>query len=224
MTLVWTNRPIPRDAAKRIDRRKETDDGWWMTDGSGLADYVWDGGTAWQTLDSLIDAADAVPALIAHIRELEAGATDAESRWAVAVNDATKARAEVARLRGLLDAYMATVCACGHGRTSHSPADFGDCTECPHGTCGKYPGILWDLWHRDTLAEVQRLREEAATTATSTQELIAGRIDQAWAEVNDHDADWPFADGDTRYREGFLDGLECAERVARRPITEEGPR
>jgi hypothetical protein len=65
MTIVWTNRPTPRDAAKRISVRKETDDGWWMTDGSGLADYVWDGGTAWQTLDALVDAA----AEVARLRE-----------------------------------------------------------------------------------------------------------------------------------------------------------
>ncbi len=188
---------------------------------------------------------EAVPALTARVRELEAlvnakqswidgakvdleGLEADRDDWREAAENyraardtyesqASVGRAEVARLRGLLDAYMATVCACGHGRTSHNPADFGDCTECPHGTCGKYPGTLWDLWHRDTLAEVQRLREEAATTAATTQELIVRALDQEWAKSADT---FPRVTRGS-YAEGYLDGLNEAAGVARRPITEE---
>ena len=66
--LVWTgNARRSCDTVKIIDRRKDTDDGWWMTDGSGLADSVWDNGTAWVTLADLIAAREA----LAGIKERE---------------------------------------------------------------------------------------------------------------------------------------------------------
>ena len=57
--LVWTGSGrVSRDTVKIIDRRKDSDDGWWMTDGSGLADSVWDNGTAWVTLPDLLRMAE----------------------------------------------------------------------------------------------------------------------------------------------------------------------
>jgi hypothetical protein len=111
--------------------------------------------------------------LLAVVEAVNDRATIAEtvvSRLLAAERERDESLALVDRQRGLLDAYMAVVCACGHGRTSHTPADFGDCTECPHGTCGKYPGILWDLWHRETLAE----RDEARAEVERLREVIAG--------------------------------------------------
>lgn len=59
--LVWTgNARRSCDTVKIIARRKGTDDGWWMTDGSGLADSVWDNGTAWVTLTDLLAAREAL--------------------------------------------------------------------------------------------------------------------------------------------------------------------
>lgn len=52
--VVWTGQPRPHDFVKVIDRRKDDDSGWWMTDGSGVADYVWDDGAAWTTVAALL--------------------------------------------------------------------------------------------------------------------------------------------------------------------------
>lgn len=67
--LVWTGHPRPTDLAKVIRSRKIDDTGWWMTDGSGLADYVWDQGAAWTTVRALCDAADEVERLRAAVAE-----------------------------------------------------------------------------------------------------------------------------------------------------------
>lgn len=81
------------------------------------------------------------------------------------------ALAELGRQQRIHAAYTATTCECGHDRTSHTPLDFGDCSECPDGTCGKYPGILWDLWHRDTLRERDALAGEVSALAS----LVEGK-------------------------------------------------
>ena len=120
-----------------------------------------------------------------------------------------KAEAEVERLRPEVASYTAPICACGHYRSSHTPLDFGDCAECPNGTCGKYPGMKWDIWHRDTTLRAMRAEGQIA----DLRERIAQAIDQAWAEANDQRPR-------SEYRDGYLDGLEHAEAAARStPLT-----
>jgi hypothetical protein len=121
-----------------------------------------------------------------------------------------EARAEVERLRGLLDAYTAVVCDCGHERTSHNPADFGDCTECPYGTCRKFPGISWDLWHRDTLARAEK--------AEDAVDRVAPALDQEWQVAADR-----FGRPRDAYAEGYLDGLDRAATVARDALRGDQP-
>lgn len=45
---------VATDRTKVIKARKADDSGWWMTDGSGLADYVWDRGSGWCTVPRLL--------------------------------------------------------------------------------------------------------------------------------------------------------------------------
>lgn len=40
------------EPADTIKARKETDDGWWMTSGGGLADYAFDSQDDWQLAES----------------------------------------------------------------------------------------------------------------------------------------------------------------------------
>lgn len=119
----------------------------------------------------IADVARAEEAERAALAEASDWATAAEARdvdWVDVCNQRDDALAKVERLRAELSSYRAFTCSCGHPRTSHTPADFADCTECPHGTCSNAnPGLRWDIWHRDTM----RQRDEARAAIARVRAL-----------------------------------------------------
>ena len=119
----------------------------------------------------IADVARAEEAERAALAESDDWATAAEARdvdWVDVCNQRDDALAKVERLRAELSSYRAFTCSCGHPRTSHTPADFADCTECPHGTCSNAnPGLRWDIWHRDTM----RQRDEARAAIARVRAL-----------------------------------------------------
>lgn len=93
--IVWTGPPRPSDAVKVISHRKDDDSGWWVTDGSGLADYVWDGGGAWTTASALLDAVqrrdDALDAVLALCDPLTSASAYVHEGHVVVVRDDVRA-------------------------------------------------------------------------------------------------------------------------------------
>jgi len=98
--LVWTGKPRTRvkDRTKVIARRKDDDSGWWMTDGSGLADYVWGDGTLWMTPARLLALVDAKQAEVEAAREAHDRAV---ARGIAHVDRAEKAEERVAAVLAL---------------------------------------------------------------------------------------------------------------------------
>lgn len=146
--LVWTGFPRPTDLAKVIDRRKDDDTGWWMTDGSGLADYVWDHGAAWTTVRALCDAADEVERLREDVEALHgllsAGAIGTapgfdSHRMVLAMRDHYKRQRDASRT-----AHAALVAGIETGLRESA------CAECDHDRCATYRSAA--SWVRDYAA------------------------------------------------------------------------